>query len=198
MGMAQIMVGALAAAVTAASLPAAAQLIPSAQLPSASDLKPVDPGAGDTGPLSRSTRLVQLDLRLNKQFEGVYSFERTDAFGHTQTWYVRSDGGLTAIFPRSQYVDGAGGLLAQVPAGTVWLIGGLPEGKSVSAVAAPRAFNALDFSAPKDDLPPPAREPAVPRPYERNEPSIWNSDQFRRQRLERLMGGLSAQSKAAN
>lgn len=80
-------------------------------------LKPVDQGVADLGPLSTSFRDMQVDLRGPAGFVNVYHVPGADGM------FMRGSGGLFAIFPRSQYVPTPRGILAQVPAGTVFHIG---------------------------------------------------------------------------
>lgn len=159
----------------------------------------VEPGTQDVGPLRTSNRLVPLDLRAPMRFEGVYEFERRDRFGRTEKWYARSDGGLTAIFPRSEYTLRNGRPLAEIPAGTVWLIGGLrPETPKPTG---PRPYNWVDLSASASlradgaaaegsaveaSAARSAREGA-----ERAEPpTIWTSERYRRERVGALLGSV--------
>jgi len=167
-----------------------------------SPLKRVEPGITDSNPLAVGTRLIPVDLRAPTNFEGVYQFQRTDRFGNSETFFARTDGGLTAVFPRSQYVDSGGNLLAQVPPGTVWLIGGLP--KPTDKPAPPRSETYLDLSirgnisdAPEPEGSPdaaPAPAPSRPPALNHRQPeplSIWNSERYRRQRVGTLLQSLA-------
>lgn len=88
-------------------------------------LRPVDAGRQDTGPLSTSTRVTQLDLRLPLGFDKVY---RIDGSSPASSKFARKSGGLTAVFNRSQYMQVSNGaMVAEIPAGTTFYIGNLPQ-----------------------------------------------------------------------
>src|SRR5690349_21310518 len=133
-------------------------LIPSSGFPR---LKRVDAGVEDRGGLSTSTRVMPADTRVPTGFEGVYSFQQTDRFGQVETYYVRRDGALTAVFPRSSYVDTANGVEPRVPPGTVWVLGPLKIQEPKGAVH--RSANVLDYSIHETGLVEPgAARPATP------------------------------------
>lgn len=79
--------------------------------------KPVDPAVGDVSPLSASFRDMRVDLRQPVGFEHVYRVPGRDDL------LMRSSGALSAVFPQSAYVRTSAGLLAVIPAGTVFYIG---------------------------------------------------------------------------
>ncbi|MCG3123664.1 MAG: hypothetical protein GIKADHBN_02085 [Phycisphaerales bacterium] len=116
--------------VTLAALLAAACVLaaPSARAQQAQPtLKRVEQGREDAGPLARSIRVAPTDLRLPIGFDQVYRLENT-ARNSQGDLYARRSGGITAVFPRSQYsVSASGSLLAEIPPGTTFYIGGLPE-----------------------------------------------------------------------
>lgn len=89
-------------------------------------LEPVLSGEQDTGPLHASLGVPYTDLRSPLNFDRVYRV-RGDLrrFGITpgQEMYARASNGMVAVFPKSEYVATARGSIAQVPAGTVWVIG---------------------------------------------------------------------------
>lgn len=90
-------------------------------------LKPVEQGRGDTGPLATSSRVAPADLRLPLGFEKVY---RLDSGGSRTPadLFARRSGGVTAVFKRSQYSQaGNGALVAEIPAGTTFYLGKLPD-----------------------------------------------------------------------
>lgn len=158
-------------------------LIPSAGFP---PLKRVEPGIGDIGGLSVSNRVMQADLRVPTGFEGVYSFQQRDRFGQLETYYVRSDGALTAVFPRSSYVDTATGVQPAIPAGTVWVLGPLKI-QEPAKTPVHRSYNALDYSIHGGAMY--AGNPAaggwrapVPEAL-----SIWDDEAYRRRRIGRLL-----------
>ncbi|MEE2908417.1 MAG: hypothetical protein VX527_11385 [Planctomycetota bacterium] len=84
-------------------------------------LQPVDQQVADHGPLSTSLRWVQYGLR------EPYSFSELYQLPVGEKNYVRRNAGLWAVFPRSLYVAGEEGIVASVPAGTMYYIGGPTE-----------------------------------------------------------------------
>lgn len=167
---------------------ASAQLIPSAGVP---PLKRVEAGTSDINPLATSNRVLPTDLRVPTGFESLYSFQQRDAFGNLQTYYVRSDGGLTAIFPRSQYSEGRNGPTPEVPAGTVWVIGPLKIQQPVRQ-APKRSYNALNFSI-DDRAPAPNVRPPIPvAPEAAASASIWGDERYRQWREGRLLDSMRA------
>lgn len=154
-------------------------------------LRRVDAGVADVGPLGTSQRQMPVDLRVPTGFEGVYAFERPGPLGKPETMYMRANGSLAAVFPRSVYVASPGGLVPAIPAGTVFIIG--------SPLADPRAFGAkrgrpvsplaVDQRVPREDETP--RPPPAARSARASESlSIWNSERVRRQRVGELLGSL--------
>jgi hypothetical protein len=132
--------------------------------------KPVDQGYADRGPLSFSLRDTRVDLRQPMGFDRVYQIDgKPSLFGGAPTssdYYMRMSGGLTAVFPRSSYTNTPQGAHANIPAGTVFSIGG-PIAQIVSS-AQPDKSNApkkvpssrIDQSAPKT-TPASASQPAA-------------------------------------
>jgi len=83
-------------------------------------LTPVDQGTADLGDLNYSNRLIPIDLRQPRDFTGLY--EAPDGSGR----YMRVSGGISALFPRSEYFEGPGYLFPLIPAGTEFFIGPIP------------------------------------------------------------------------
>lgn len=108
-------------------------------------LNPVDQGVADVGPLSASQRVVPSDLRVPSGFDRVYRLGSSRPGGER---FARMSGGLTAVFPRSQYVATAEGYAAETPAGTVYYIGRLPS----SLLEDPEALSRPRASAQRADL----------------------------------------------
>lgn len=102
-----------AALVVAIAAPALAQSL---------GLQPVAAGTDDASPMSNSLELMPIDLRDPAGFDRVYRLPTEDG-----SLFARADGGLTAIFPRSEYTATPWGTVAEVPAGTVWVIGQTPR-----------------------------------------------------------------------
>ena len=81
------------------------------------DFERVEAGVADVDPLTAGLRQLQLDLRMPAGFEHVYRVPgREDLF-------MRVNGGLYAIFPRSRYDQGRFGPVPQVPDNTIFHIG---------------------------------------------------------------------------
>lgn len=164
----------------------------------------VDPGIADIGPLNTSARLLPADLRLPVGFEHVYRMR-----GDHET-LLRVSGGLAATFPRSQYNSTRDGLFPQIPAGTVFHIGGVrprtdtPGLASTSPIAP--AFNAIDRNAsggsptaqattgPNTLADTRARDTRLPSPLPTQRPdapadpaNIWNDEVYRALRVRELL-----------
>ncbi len=91
--------------------------------------KVVDQGFADRGPLSTSQRAMPVDLRVGTNFDKVYELDgKPKLFGggsDTTDYYMRMNGALVAVFPRSSYTRAGNGLeRVDIPAGTVFSIGG--------------------------------------------------------------------------
>jgi len=84
-------------------------------------LQPVEQRVADNGPLSTSLKWVQYGLR------EPYSFSELYQLPVGQRNYVRRNAGLWAVFPRSLYMPSEEGVVASVPAGTMYYIGGPTE-----------------------------------------------------------------------
>lgn len=123
-------------------------------------LRPVEQGVADTGPLSANRRVVPLDLRVPSGFDRVYQFGRGSS-----SKFARMNGGLTAVFPRSTYADRGTGTTAEIPPGTVFYVGKLPDalfGGGVGGLGArpmPRSPMLADTSALATARAPIARPP---------------------------------------
>lgn len=171
----------------------------------------VEQGVGDVGPLSVSPREPRVDLRLPTDFDGVFRLNPVDRFGNQVPegspfaegggLFMRTSGGLTAVFPRSSYIQTKGGLVPQIPAGTVFYLGELPEGLVGRARAPRRPDNFIDLSADlRADAPArtdrPGYTPPVPVPITelgmapRVSLSIWSDDSFRQRRIGQLLSRL--------
>jgi hypothetical protein len=130
----------------------------------------VDQGLADRGPLSTSQRAMPVDLRVGTNFDKVYELEgQPKLFGggsDTTDYYMRMNGALTAVFPRSSYTRAGNGLeRVDIPAGTVFSIGGplreLVPGQPAQPAKGDGAkkvpSNREDLSAPpSNNVPPPA------------------------------------------
>ncbi len=87
-------------------------------------LQRLDESRQDTGPLRTSLFLQPTDLRQPLGFEDVFRLPGGGRGGPDRL--ARISGGLTAVFPRSVYVNTKKGQVATVPAGTIYYIGALP------------------------------------------------------------------------
>lgn len=182
------------------------------------DLQVVDPGVGDLGPLGVSTRSLPVDLRSPSGFDRVYrvpgSTRGVGAFTTTPAGerLARVDGGITAVFDRSEYIQTKKGIRPVFPANTVFYIGdspllnlpdsGRPRDRSVNAVsyasdtlasslaaAPPRsAALAADFRVHPGDE---ALYQESARPLKADEPApaanVFTDEQFRRARIRTLL-----------
>jgi hypothetical protein len=111
-------------------------------------LTPVEQGVADRGPLAVSRRVAPADLRVPQDFERVYRIDSPSRRKAMGDLFARRSGAITAVFPRSQYVETRFGSLAEVPAGTTYYIG---------TDAAARAVG-------DDSLPPGVWRPTDPAP----------------------------------
>ncbi len=182
--------------------------------------KPVEPTVSDLGPLNTSQRVMPLDMRATSSFDKLYKLDvRPRFFGDRaqSEYYMRRNGAVSAVFPRSSYRVLEEGVLAEVPAGTVFSLGG-DLGRLLNVPpAAPRRniFSAQpvnprqDPSQPNPNRPdyrvpqgppappaPPARadrprrnaaELVYPEPSEPLARSIWTDEGFRRERVGALL-----------
>jgi len=114
-----------AAACIASALAEPAPISPSNLLTPAQPLTPVDQRFQDLNPLATSLRSLPTDLRQPSNFDRVYRV-RTPG-GAQDEQFARVSGALTALFPRSEYTQTKRGTRADVPAGTIFYIGGLPH-----------------------------------------------------------------------
>ncbi|HYE63514.1 MAG TPA: hypothetical protein VD997_16105 [Phycisphaerales bacterium] len=147
---------------------------------------PTEPTVGDMNPVGTSQRAMPVDLRVGSGFDRLYKLDaRPRFFGGSggggwaagdSDYYMRMNGGVMAVFPRSSYAMTRRGLLTEVPPGTVFSIGGNVN-KLMGAqpgINEPRVpgQNFVDRSAkpgsPNDPVP--DQERARPAPPERPEP----------------------------
>ena len=82
------------------------------------DLRPVEQGIADRGPLDGSMRSIDSGLQMPSGYRQC--FERPGG------GFMRADGGLVATFDQSIYVQSRNGLLPDIPASTTFVIGGVP------------------------------------------------------------------------
>ncbi|MCC6970641.1 MAG: hypothetical protein IT434_10515 [Phycisphaerales bacterium] len=89
-------------------------------------LEPVPQGTVDANPLAAPANVQPLDLRLPLGFDRVFRVVEPGRSMLNQR-YARSSGAITAVFPRSQYTPTRDGVIPEIPAGTIFYIGGLPD-----------------------------------------------------------------------
>lgn len=130
-------------------------------------LVPVDPNTSDVSPLGLSFRQLRLDFRRPMDFDRVYRLRGADG----RPKYARMSGGLTAVFPRSRYVqvNEQGDSVAVVPPDTRWIIGALTPASAPVMELVP-AWNRVDRFADSGVLR--AADLRVDRA--RWEPTAWN------------------------
>jgi hypothetical protein len=182
--------------------------------------KPAEPTVSDLGPLNTSQRVMPLDMRATSSFDKLYKLDaRPRFFGDRAQgeYYMRRSGAVSAVFPRSSYRALEEGVLAEVPAGTVFSLGGdigrlidapppAPRRNIFSAQPvnprnepAPTNPNRPDYRVPQGPPAPPAaparadrprRDPAelvYPGPDEPLARSIWTDEGYRRERVSALL-----------
>ncbi|MBX9736107.1 MAG: hypothetical protein K2X32_04205 [Phycisphaerales bacterium] len=98
------------------------------------DLRRVRPGIGDVSPLDAKLDVRDADLRIPNNFGGVYQIP-ADAPTPYAGWFVRISGGMWAVFPQSVYRRTNQGVVARVPPGTQYFVGGIPIDPMYAAVA---------------------------------------------------------------
>lgn len=84
------------------------------------DLRAVEQSIDDRGPLDLSLRWVESGLRMPAGYDQVFALETGG--------YWRADGGLVARFSQSVYRSTRSGPMPDIPASTVFVIGGVPMG----------------------------------------------------------------------
>jgi hypothetical protein len=88
----------------------------------------IDQGSADVGPLNLDMRVQPYDLRNPMDYDAVYRALASDGHGGTSEYFARMSGAVTAVFPRSSYTPlPKGGISVDIPAGTVFYIGDLPD-----------------------------------------------------------------------
>ena len=116
-------------------------------------LQPVEPGVGDLSPLSASSRFLPVDLRQPTGFERVFrvpgSSRGVNSLGVSDSndRFARVSGGITAVFPRSEYIETKKGIRPGIPVNTIFYIGDSP----LSALPLPTAPRELSANAAPND-----------------------------------------------
>lgn len=170
--------------------------------------QPVQPGRADVSPLAWSLQYVQPSLQSPSGFDRVYRLRSpSDLYARAATeggLFARASGGITAVFPVSQYVQTPRGEQPVIPAGTIFVLGDparllaapprqqapLRLGDATTYVGgtpATRAPQHQDLKADSLSPPPPRglQPPSLPavRPEALPRRSLWENEQYRRERL---------------
>lgn len=90
-------------------------------------LEPVDPGLTDLGGLAQQTRLLSTVMHADHSCNLLYRAMSPSG----PPLFARRDGGITAVFPRSEYAQTPWGEVALIPADTKFIIGE-PSGHEAS------------------------------------------------------------------
>lgn len=133
-------------------------------------LQRVEAGHADVSELAAPGRLLPSDLREPTDFQAVYRLTRRGPAGEYHS-FARASGGITAVFPRSVYVPTAGGLSADIPPGTVFYIGAIPDADDPQPDRARQAFNRVQ----------PVQAGTEP------ERGILSDEAYRRRRIDELV-----------
>lgn len=164
-------------------------------------LQRVQEGGKDENPLAADLQVIDPGLAVPTGFTSVYRVPgRSDL-------YMRIDGAIHAVFPRSSYVGGRDGLIALIPDDTVYFIG-FPSSQALTAAFGPgpardehAVFDALDVERSATRLrndefaPPPAirswrrRLDTMPRhinPRDTGPPIVSDTD-YRARRIADLL-----------
>lgn len=97
----------------------------------------VEPGIEDVGSRGVGRSSLFVDLRGGVGFSDVYTFRKDSAFGVPRSMFMRRSGAVTAVFPRSAYVETRNGLRPTIPAGTIFHLGD-PSRREAYGIDRPR------------------------------------------------------------
>jgi hypothetical protein len=160
-------------------------------------LEPVRPGFGDVGPVAVDLRVGPMDLRTPGNFDTVYRLGHRDIFaiGPDRRPLVRINGATVAVFPRSVYGVNPDDPSVEIPPGTIFYIGRLPDSllEKPAPIPPPSPFSArlsLRALAPLDLSPrayPPLPTDADAEDRGPVEPCIMTSEALRRARVAELL-----------
>jgi hypothetical protein len=94
-------------------------------------LKAVEQAVGDMGPLEKSLRNVSQGIELPMGFFKVYETpgyqqNPTNPNDQPARRFMRANGGLAALYDRSNHIPTKSGLMPDIPESTIWVIGGVP------------------------------------------------------------------------
>jgi hypothetical protein len=160
----------------------------------------VEQGYSDVEPNARSLRVQPLDLRQSVGFDILYKGTWADPGAAPRDVFARRHGAITAVFPRSSYVQTENGVVPEIPAGTIFYFGDVPPSLEESTGRQQAAIERLASTPGRRNL---RRETAVPSdPYASIEGqtlaspdvsmSIWTSETYRQIRVGRLLRAAAA------
>lgn len=144
--------------------------IPGVRVPTIYD-RPIDQGIADRDELATSLRQMPGSMREDRNFEYLWVLESNPDY------LYRKDGGLTAVFPASEYALTRQGTMIVVPAGTIYYIGepttppAPPQPGLINAAAASTTGEPRLSGTRIDPEPAPDRLEAIP-PAEKITPQI--------------------------
>ncbi len=122
---------------------------------------------------------MDVDQRQQAGFDGVFQLSALDAFGRGEALFMRIDGGVTAVFQRSVYTPSKGGLIPEIPPGTMFWIGRPPQSLPPRDTASQDLY--LDLSAAQEPPPLLSHEPTV------RTTSLITDEAYRVQRVQALL-----------
>ena len=151
----------------------------------------IEQGIEDVEPAAVSLRVPWVDLREPLGFDEVWQGLWSGPFLGEREVFMRSSGAITAVFPRSSYVQTEAGTLVDIPAGTIFYLGQpttdlerAPERESPPGRIDLRRDTALNAAASPQD-------PAASRRNDAAAPhvefGIWTSEAYRTARVARLL-----------
>lgn len=141
--------------------------------PALAQLKAVDQGVADRGPLSASHRMMPLDLRVPTGFDRVYEGRNE----HGSRVFLRIDGAIIAAFPASVYEPTEQGQIALIPPGTVFHIGDPSIFETPAPTLIRRSPTAIDRRV---------------RPAAAAASSLWTDESYRQARVRLRLRQASA------
>ena len=151
----------------------------------------VEQGIEDVEPAAVSLRVPWVDLREPLGFDEVWQGLWSDPFLGEREVFMRSSGAITAVFPRSSYVQTEEGTLVEIPAGTIFYLGrppaGLeraPERESPPGRIDLRRNTALTAAPSAQDA---AASVRIEAAGSHVEFGIWTSETYRTARVARLL-----------
>ena len=160
------------------------------------ELSTVDQSIADLGPLTGSLRQMSQGMEFPSGFRKVYQVpDSIDPASNpnlglppAERRFMRGDGGLVAMFDRSVYIPTEDGLLPDIPASTIWVIGGIPlatePGHGMLLPVDPLNPGQLP-SAPSRLVPePPSRVPGAQAGYVTRSEVFWRAERNGNDQIE--------------